>query len=378
MFDLLSHNVTRRSRSIILAPFGLDARLEPAMKDGGPCTLETVLQDHHVKRNMTVFEKNRQRWFTSLVAMLRFYGVSVPSDVEWLAVRVSLRYRKEISDETAPNASELVLWPASLCVIGEADSFEKEADNSWAWDDGDSKASDPLAEAEAWCLGEDARQELLEAQEREKELEARKKTTPDSNNKEMLGNELPNTHKFLDAQTASRIYPTPPDGQPFHAGISTATGEFDSSKSAEETNTVLFRTTTEGDPMQIDSTSAQTQDLPTHPNDQDAMDEDDMFGGMNTGMFTATGLTEDDFNFFDERDESLQAEVSPPAVSSEAQVPLGILNSENLKREDEDWDMLAGESPVQLLEQEESPDTESTVYHGTIHAILSTSENCTN
>ena len=379
MLGLLSHRATGRAQPIVLAPFGLDARLEPAMNDIGACTLEDVLRHHHADRDTTVFGKNRHRWFTSLVAMLRFYGVSVPSDVQWLAVRVSLRYKKEISDETATDTNELVLWPASLCVIGEADNLEEEADNSWAWDNGNSKARDPLAEAEAWYLGKDARQELLDARERENELKARNKTSHRSNIKESLGNELHNAHKFLDAQTASRIYPTPPDGQLFHTGTSTATGDYDNMKITEETNTVLFRTATEGDPMQIDSTTAQTQGLPTHSNNQDAMDEDDIFGGMNSGMFTATGLTEDDFNFFDERDEPLQVEPSlNPATSIEAEDLSKYHDPGVNKTEDQDWDMLAESSPVQMLEREASPKSRPTVHQGMIIIFLSISDDSKN
>ena len=347
------------------------------MEDDGACTLETVLGGDHVERDVTILGKNRRRWFTSLIAMLRFYGVSVPGDVQWLAVRVSLQYR-DTNEETAEDTSELVLWPASLCVIGEADSLEEEADNSWAWDDGDSKASDPLAEAEAWYLGKDARQELLDARERQKELEAQKKASPHFDVKDSLGNELPVTHKFLDAQTASGIYPTPPDGQPFHAGTVTTTGELDSTKPVEEANTVLFRTITDGDPMQIDSTFAQTEELVAHSNDDDAMDEDDMFGAMNTGMFTATGLTEDDFNFFDEHDESIQAEPSPAlAASIEAGVSPNIPGSKLNKADGEDWDMLTGDSPMQPLKREKSPESRLSVNQGTtlIFLLISSQSN---
>ena len=353
VLDLISGRRSRPSLPVILAPFGMTAELDPALKQYTPCTVDTVLGDHDVEGDMTALAKTKREWFESLVSMLQYYGVSVPKDMQWVPVKVPLRYKHGSSEDSISESSEMALWPASLCLISDIDVLEEEDDNSWAWDNEDSKADDPLASAEAWYLGKDARQELLETMRKENELKVEADKSPISEDGEHLRNELPNSQKFLDAQTASGIYPTPPDGQPFHAGTLATTGESESTRPAEDINVVNSHNAAEEGTVHLDSTTANLPRFDSQHVDPDGMDEDYLFGGMNSGMFTATGLTEDDFNFFDERDDVLKTSSSPDPMSSLTVENPNVADVQKLSTEDEDWDMTAEESPGKSMIAEE-------------------------
>ena len=358
VFDSLSSQPTSASIPVILAPFGILAESAPALRDQGASTIGTVLGDHDTERGATNFAKSRRKWFESLVVILQYYGVSVPSDTHWLPVRVSLRHKLGTNEDSTSSSSEVIFWPASLCLASDLDVLKDEDDKSWAWDDGDSKANDPLANAQAWYLGKDAREKMLEAQRREEQLKAQADKNPPSDEGERLRNEVPNAQKFLDAQTASSIYPTPPDGQPFHTSTSAIAGDSESTRLVEDIDKTNAHSTAEEDPMNIDSAPIGLHRLDSQHVDHDDMDEDDIFGGMNSGMFTATGLTEDDFNFFDERDEPLKMTSSPHSVPSlSVESPTSVPGVREHSMEDGNRCLHAEGSPEESFEPQESPET---------------------
>ncbi|KAL8993691.1 MAG: hypothetical protein Q9169_006155 [Polycauliona sp. 2 TL-2023] len=197
-----------------------------------------------------------------------------------------------------------VWWPDHLCFIKHVENRQTEAETLENIVSG--AFIDPLDGAEQWFLGRQERQNIIEA--RTKEIEKMKlqdnqaREYEDSESDGDVADAVIQANQYLSAQEASGIYPTPPDGftsttqgfvatqdtpgasitggHTYHAGLGEATPDMESPGLAMS-----------GVPL----SRAENQDL---------------FGDLDTDMFDTHGLTEADFNFFDEPDhvDEMQAE----------------------------------------------------------------------
>ena len=264
----------------------------------------------------TLENPNCELWKASLMGLLRCYGLEIDATARWVQVRVF-----EHTSLVGKSSGEFIqqhniIWPAHLCFVKCDDVPRSGADFSWAWDHGDEEAADPLTDAETWFLEKAEREQALEAYHKRKEKEAQKRLPSPSDDGDSMLNLFPASQKQIDQQTASGVYPTPPDGfraqpigQPSDLGR-----DLKDRVDAEGPLSVKHEEQTVGSVFQSEHVSP---DVAMDVDDFRRLDGDDLFGDMNTDMFTAHGLTEDDFDFFDQ-----PADPEPASHDTETAVTL--------------------------------------------------------
>lgn len=280
-------------------------RLSPRLK-----RTESLVQ------NGTLVDPNCEAWKASLTGLLRCYGLEIDATTRWVQVQVfeHIALGGKTSGEFIQQHN--IIWPAHLCFVKCDDVPHSGADFSWAWDHGDEEAADPLTDAETWFLEKAEREQALEAYYKRKEKEAQKRLPSPSDDGDSMLNLFPASQKHIDQQTASGVYPTPPDGfrnQPI--GQPSDLGRDSKDRvDAEGPLSVKNEEQTVGSVFQSEHVSP---DVAMDVNDFHRLDGDDLFGDMNTDMFTAHGLTEDDFDFFDQ-----PADPEPASHGTETAVTL--------------------------------------------------------
>lgn len=193
-----------------------------------------------------------------------------------------------------------IWWPTNLCFImpsanrpGSAGVLRKVADGTFV---------DPLAEAEQWFLERGVREAAIATRRRvDEETRLREKYLSESGielqeNDESAIARANRTEQYLSAQEASGIYPTPPDGLTSHPQGS-VTNQGSAGYASVEPHA-----TSPGD-LAFSRGSRNASPALAMVGRGFGKDEDqDLFGDMDTDMFDTNGLTEADFNFFDELD----------------------------------------------------------------------------
>lgn len=190
----------------------------------------------------------------------------------------------------------ILFWPACLCFCSETSlkPGRRSADHSGFIKNED---IDPLLFAESWFLAGASRVEEIETKRKNDEFEALKlKDSLDVDDKDSFAELALRTNQHPSTLEANSIYPTPPDGlrlqgvgssvKPLGQPSSGATGNEDNLNNVDDSllNDSPFATSTGPG---ISSISYQPE-------------VDNLFGEMDSEMFTADGLTEADFSFFDE------------------------------------------------------------------------------
>ena len=270
--DALSKNLgpsLRIGDLIILSPSGLVGQYHG---------LEKALKDHSSYRSI-VNLKGRT------IAHLNRVGMSIPQNSKWICVLLSDADRDEnnemISTETN---TEMSLWPAHLCLCKASDHMTEECKDDPPLDPNQT-ASDPLERAEAWFLGRSARTKAIETRRQEEIAEAERARAVERVDEEnvVVDHDLQISQQAT-PRDVSGIYPTPPDGIPSTTHDMSASHNPQSSETNDE---VIAVTMGEG----IAQVYAENSN-------------DGLFEEMDIDMFATNGLTEDDFNFFDDANAS--------------------------------------------------------------------------
>ncbi|KAL8951519.1 MAG: hypothetical protein Q9222_002510 [Ikaeria aurantiellina] len=235
---------------------------------------------------------------SSATSWLLHHGYHVKPTTRW----VCLRYSPQIHPEVPPNAyiENHVWWPAHLCfLIQPAESLTKDTILERIVN---GTFTDPIAKAEQWFLGRDARAKLIRAKQQEEEAKARGDnqfsdvTQGNQGIHESAQDPMSWTGQYLTAQEASGIYPTPPDGIISHSqGGSFAA--HDTPNNAEHEGYGISASTT-GPAIQSSDPGFPDTERDMRPIEED--ETQDLFGDMDAEMFGTNDLTEADFNFFDE------------------------------------------------------------------------------
>ncbi|KAL8730132.1 MAG: hypothetical protein Q9181_004770 [Wetmoreana brouardii] len=229
------------------------------------------------------------------------HGISLTSNCSWVCLRPgSASPQHELwPDDRSPGS---IWWPSHLCFVAGPRSqsaypylLERLSNGTF---------SDPLAKAEEWLLGQAARKEATEAKLKQDE----EKKLRESQQSEYIGHpaydetivdRMVQTTQYLSAQEAGGIYPTPPEGMAAQShgsfGIqdSTIAGTLDADSSAANIDRAA----------EVQSPNPGSPDLTLPGRASGRNDTHDLFGDMDTDMFDTNGLTEADFNFFDELDD---------------------------------------------------------------------------
>ena len=249
----------------------------------------------------------------SITNRLRYQNIKVTPQTEWLKLQVL----GEDSDELL-----LIIWPAHLCFFSPSHPREDLQEDNLRRVDSVQRWVDPLELAERWYNGRAARAEALKVKRKanEKLVEVLKEYH-ESDDEGLLAyvEGIPNGR--LNLQDMSGVYPTPPDGAP------PGTQEQNNRLETGEMTSITANSIQGPSPL---AATPMFNETPSFNNDGDR----DLFGEIDSEMFAANGLTEDDFNFFDEpspdETEAMDAQQSTISLNLPIQGDSGHPSSEHL------------------------------------------------
>ena len=264
-------------------------------------------EDFDDKEIMELDEESRlQGLKPSILSLLEQHGLQLSEHCEWVRVNIN----STINDLGGSRSDVLsvgsIPWPAHLCFYEDSGSMTKYNAPFWLWPGLKEGAKDPLKAAETWFLGKDMRDKAME--QKRVENEAQRRINPQKifldEDDLILSSGFQNFDRHMDVQGLGGIYPTPPDGSKLQPlGHASDHGLHERPNNHNDTdmldpvdgqNSVLERTDQQNGLDAVKGMSIGAYG--------DIVD-DDLFGDMDSAMFTAKGITEDDFDFFDEPEE---------------------------------------------------------------------------
>ncbi|KAL9117165.1 MAG: hypothetical protein Q9187_006302 [Circinaria calcarea] len=291
---------------LVLAPLGICA-LYKACESTTP-TLSSVYNEKGSSSGNGDSEKTediiyleRKSWKCSVAALLDCYGLEITRHTQWTWVLTS----GSIPDNQRPNPldslTQTILWPSHLCFYRALGPISDICDYSWAWERSGFNVVDPLADAESWFLGRNSRKELLEARKCQTDLETRTRAnSPSSDGDDSLSELFIGIRRSIDQHALSGIYPTPPDASRSQAINAIAAQDLDAIETADRRIPVDHLEERQQERRDHNELPYTSPDADMGLGEYDQLEGDDLFGDMNSDMFTANGITEADFNFFDE------------------------------------------------------------------------------
>ncbi|BDD62911.1 mediator of RNA polymerase II transcription subunit 13 [Monascus purpureus] len=304
-----------------------------------------------------LFTANRKQWKSNVLEWLTNFGLSTDTveDEPWVEIEVCeffyARLAGEISrrsEDTPALPLKRFLWPARYCFARSTPIPPETPSNRQSIF---SPCNNPLEFAEQWYLAasskcEDAGSEILSGSRKQQQQPNGQGMSPLRPESLEEIESLSRLAQYPDLQTASLVYPTPPDGA---VGLN-----YKSSLDA-------FMEDPGTDSLQPDGRNVQKSDQAQFSEDPepnltmdfgpaagltvgsglyDTSGDDDLFGEMNDKDFGSKGITDADFSFFDdpelgimegrtelggteagEINESTEHAIDPPEV---AQVPSSI------------------------------------------------------
>ncbi|GKZ93940.1 mediator of RNA polymerase II transcription subunit 13 [Aspergillus niger] len=261
----------------------------------------------------------RKQWKVNVLWWLSNFGLPVDGidDEAWVEVEVWEPFYSRLAGEVwRPNdegASVLplkrILWPAIYCfrrTKSASSEFYGEMEGV------SSIAGDPLDFAEKWRVTE--KLSFAEASPKPPSVHQEPPTRDqDASSPDLLNlpegiESLSRASQYPDLQTASLVYPTPPDG-------ATATGlnpmvTSDTFAEEIEQNSNFMQQDRQNHHRQLSKERIGTDVISFGPSAglvvgsglYDTNDDDDLFGEINEKDFGAKGITDADFSFFDDPD----------------------------------------------------------------------------
>lgn len=297
----------RPNTDIWLAPNGTVARLIAFNAEKSNVFAERQKNDVTSRQ----FVEARQKlWKDTVVEWLRDVGLSVNSSEEehWVEVEVSepfyarfaADYLRQMDDIQSVSPLKRILWPSSFCfkrtkltsasLIDDVDPLVTDCD-------------DPVNFAENWIGTAGARQgkPIPSTSHMQQTPQNKDSSTPRIDFSEQIES-LARVAQYPDLQSASTVYPTPPDGALASAMNQTTSDAFGSDAHDISMSTGAFRrrgmqmARNPGDATapRVKSESEVATGL------YDTTGDEDLFGDIDDKGFGPKGITDDDFNFFDD------------------------------------------------------------------------------
>lgn len=255
------------------------------------------------KGNPTHYFTSRTK--ASVTSRLLGLGIHLSQMEPWLKLANIESRLIPGSTESLPKThptSGVFIWPASLCLYVEENEPQDSLNRSNLNLGGN---NGPLADVESWYKEKGARQELLGALSGQNDLNHDMKEEPlDIDEDDGISDFVPRMNQYTSTHDANGIYPTPPDGLPMQAIVSSnpeanlPAGEF------TDRGTMVSGQAHEGplDASPFMSTLDSVMNNATYqPQDStDLFDEIDV--EMDNELFADNVLTEADLSFFDKPD----------------------------------------------------------------------------
>ncbi|KAL2829809.1 mediator complex subunit 13 C-terminal-domain-containing protein [Aspergillus cavernicola] len=256
-----------------------------------------------------------EQWKSKALEWLSYFGLPVDLITEegWVEVEVWEPFWAKLSGETArlkeensPLPLKRITWPAIYC-FRRTKSTLPEA--SIRMEELSSFDCDPLEFAENWCLKEMPKAVDTKAQpaseHQEQQTNNQGTLSPGPVNLTEGIESLSRASLYPDLQSASLVYPTPPDGTT-GIGVNPAMSEDSDhgsnlirNQARQKHNDVRAMIKGRLDP-DMTMEFGPSAGLAVGSGLYDTNDDDDLFGDMNERDFGAKGITDEDFSFFDD------------------------------------------------------------------------------
>ncbi|KAF7593488.1 mediator of RNA polymerase II transcription subunit 13 [Aspergillus hancockii] len=260
----------------------------------------------------------RKQWKANVLEWLRNFGLSIDSvdEVAWVEVEVCEPFYSRLAGETLrlneDKSSNVplkrILWPAVFCFRRTRSALP----GSYQWmEDACPITGDPLEFSENWRVVEKPRHEETSPKlaSSHQEQQSKNQETSSTTTDILEGIEsLSRASEYPDLQTASLVYPTPPDGAAA-MGLN-LTGPSDAF--AEDSELVPSLLQNQNKPRQYEQFIAKdrSESNPTMGFGPSAglmvgsglydANDDDLFGDIDERDFDSKEITDADFNFFDD------------------------------------------------------------------------------
>jgi len=272
----ISHALPRTSESSVLKAGELII-LSPSGTVGQYYGVEGAARNHFMHRSIEATKTVVYNWLVRT-------GTAMPQNLQWVFVRLGVDDDQDVSKESTRNLMDarLSLWPAHLCLCKDS-GFPAELSKDEDLIGTSNGTIDPLDKAQSWFLGKGTRVEALETRRRKDLAEIEEAKQVEGNGAEDRSPLYQHQNsQNVTPRDVSGIYPTPPDGLP--SGLHDPSTNIESQSSG----------------VDDEMSATPTAERMSGPLEETGNDE--LFGEMDIDMFASNGLTEDDFNFFDEPD----------------------------------------------------------------------------
>ena len=282
-------------------------------------------------------ESRLQSLQPSVSWLLEQHGLQLSDHCEWLRVNIRSPVNDPSSKRSGILTSGTIPWPAHLCFYEDNLTTSGMDSPSWLWPGLEKGASDPLKAAETWFLEKDTREKAMKQKRAEIDANLRlKRQDIQSDNNEFLSTGFLTIDRHIDIQGANGIYPTPPDGfQTQPLGHGSDREQYDQINTHNDTEMLDLVEDKSVVLEQTDQQRALNTEMGMSLGAYGDIEDDDLFDDMDSAMFTAKGITEDDFDFFDEpeelssymqstfdRDPSKMKELEPDPTASQASLAM--------------------------------------------------------
>lgn len=328
-------------KCVRVAPNGVLARVMSFSDPTDTITEEVSHRPQRKRPRASPLEKSIERWKSSVERWLSWKGYSIPlleNKDSWVRIQFAHVGQAAASSPAFHRPAREILWPRALCfhfgdfpinsqlLTPHEESPLQDVDALVWFETSQSRGyQDPIDVAQQWFLGKTERDRIAEAQRKAKKAEEDAARAKEENHGLFPSSPLnARTGTYGDLQSVSGVYPTPPDGVP--PGTVISCGDTPS-VSGTATNVILApggnnpainvsmpQDVTSGDAQQQSSTSPNF-DMQYDDYNADG-NNDDLFEDMDEGNFDGgNGVTDADFNFFDDADgEDVMMADAPPTV----------------------------------------------------------------
>jgi mediator of RNA polymerase II transcription subunit 13 len=327
-----------------VAPNGILAKLM-SFTDPVDTTADDVGQKAQRKRpRVSPLEKSIERWKASAKRWLAWKGYAIPlleNKDSWVRIQFAHTSQAVASSPAFSRPAREILWPRALCFyfieplspsqpLTTHEEFPLQDADALAWFETPHSRGyqDPIDVAQQWFLGKTERDRIAEAHRRAKKAEEDATRVKEENHGLFPSSPLnARTGTYGDLQGVSGVYPTPPDGVP--PGTVISCGDTPS-VSGLATNVILApggNNPAINVSVPQDVTGESQQEAYTSPNFDLQFDDyptdgnnDDLFEDMDEGNFDeGNGVTDADFNFFDDADgDDVMMPDAPPTTETES------------------------------------------------------------
>jgi mediator of RNA polymerase II transcription subunit 13 len=325
--DTVASSLAPSGYSVLAAPFGIMTATQNFVPGDGGLTSLAQTPMAHFFNFRSGLDGQESLWKQACQRFLDFRGIAASTLGGCLWVNLLVPKSKSADSKgdhrsSSANSSFTLPWPRRLCFRKknvDASSTSRVVDTVLS---GHEESHDPLGNARGWYNS------IIEREEKIKRAMERVATIPKDSHPQPADSKTPKMSGLSpvafqrpNTATAGIMYPTPPDGvqqpngvTPSMDGTFSSPGNPLSAPVISEADAAVQNEPLGGDGLEQSPVAAESKRQRGDNNLGDT--ENILGGGVGGDMFDDNDITEDDFNFFDEKPGDLDADISmgdPPS-----------------------------------------------------------------